>query len=744
MATLGLNATDPYLLYPISSIGAHALIANRDFNNSILIGPQEGLYSVQPSPQSNNTNQSGDQGSPMVNPTVTSIDPGGYIEVDGTWDVWGIAATTSTDQNGNPIPVPVSVQAGATALVGGPAATAAALVSSGLATAIATATQTALATGGISLLGNPTLLYNVNATSPPSQAGIPIGATTLAPGYGVTTKTAAAPIFDNYIGFPNAITMQKWYLNEDQFPTSPTSDYKSLVALGTKIILCVRPDRAAVLNNDTATINAQIAAMQTTIAAFNNPVGTVQWVVLWQECNERSPADNTWYFNFSGSNPAQPTYAAYWAAYAAAIETALPGGLAYGCGIVDSQQGTARCTDLLLSLGAPAPDAVFYDWYATAFTTASGTHSFAPDSVYSASGMSLLQAAGTIPIGHSEYGYQVGGNPSPTIWQPFVNKIISILQPLVNTGKAVCLVYYSGQGAGSGNDITGPTDFKVPGIQQLNNTLGGSSVPGGGSGLTIAAGASATLTPLNPSPNKGFAITDGLSYELWLNVIAGVGSTLPLLTVEFDWHSQDQTTHFPNDRQDWYVPMGTNGTNGTYLIGKGPMSSEYLSVKLTNNDTVTCTVGGQIMQTGRPVTQHVLQWDAMSSVSVPTFTLSDGAAGFAGAIGIVAGRTVNAGATLKILMGMMNCDSYMRLNVANAAGTETVHCTLSALPQTGVWGSTNLFSAYLPDAGGGAEANEAIFDVKLPRAPTLLTVVNNDTANITFSAVITTSSEYDN
>src|ERR1700690_4076032 len=61
--------------------------------------------------------------------------------------------------------------------------------------------------------------------------------------YSATDRMAAANIFNGYVSLPGALTVQKCFFNEGDLPTYVSADITQLSAAGCKLIMCFRPSR---------------------------------------------------------------------------------------------------------------------------------------------------------------------------------------------------------------------------------------------------------------------------------------------------------------------------------------------------------------------------------------------------------------------------------------------------------------------------------------------------------------------
>jgi hypothetical protein len=381
-----------------------------------------------------------------------------------------------------------------------------------------------------------------------------VGATVLAGGYGAATAyEAAADYFDPYVGFPLALTKQKFYLEEGQWP-APTSDYLTLQAAGVKWMLCVKPLRSAVLAGGSA-LAAEQANLAAAIAAYQP-----YEVCLWQECNQGS---QTWF-----TSP-EPTFQQYWNAYAPTVTAAgVPLVVTMSIG---SQTSLDRAVSYFPSAGPILPAKCYYDWYASEWKpTHSSPLGFNPDTPDDSgvTPISIPDSLG-IPVGLGEWGNSASGIlQSQKTWNGYLAHLVTLFTTRIANGLVNAdFGYYSGNGA---NDIvTGPTDYKVAGIRQVYELFssGPGPVPPGGEPLTIPvfdAGYPPQPADFNNWIQVPFTfLTQKTVFRASLNNNAinlptGQNTLIPFDTIlEDPWSGWDVAT------SSWTCPAGKSGT---YLV----------------------------------------------------------------------------------------------------------------------------------------------------------------------------------
>lgn len=700
MATFQLNTTDPYLIYPAT--GDQAVIANRDEANSIALANDQGLFNTQPS---------GAEGGTFTDPNISLLDPGGYLVVDGTKPWYALAV------NGQPT---VTVVPGSSAFVLGPEAIAAAIVDSGLSIAIAEA----LANGGLSLLASPTLLYSLPGVSPPTTPGTLVGATiggALTDGPYSADQAANDTTFNNLVSRPMATTVQKVYYQVGDGSAVPPLT-QTVINGGAAILASIKPAQTASntyadatitttgktclqeKNNLTAQINALLGAGLTT--------STLK-VILWQEPNVGSTGFD------SGAH-----YQNYLAYYGPAVR-ALGIKLVY-----DPSVGAVSWNGVA---GAPTPstlyDEIVADFYGSGFNsgfTLNGTGR--NDGGNSLVALAQGHSGGPCPLGLGEWNDVAGsGLGSTSYWPAYTAHIQSVFQSWVAAGNPLSwLVFWMGDHATNkpNNLIVASGDFKVPFVQSVFDTFSSPTTPA----LTIAAGATVTLNPLNPSPGTQLAVADSLGYEIGITGIAGAGSTIPFVTVQMFWYPDANPNTKAIATQYWSIPLGVSGTNGTVITGRGPQYGAFLKINIHNLDSVQATMTLNLNSNGRLIQRDDWLWDVGNSVNVPTYTLAGATGQYGNQLGMLSSASIPASSSQTFLLGMFSGPVTVRF-----AGTTggVLNYILNAVP------SQRFGTGALLNETPSQEFVSSPF--YLPRGPVSVTISNSDTsahgANMTITSL---------
>lgn len=687
MATFVLNTTDPYLIYPAT--GKQAVIANRDDLNSIALANDGGLFNSQPS---------GAEGGTLTDPNITVLDPGGYMVIDGA-DPWYALAIGDL--------ATVSVTPGASALVVGPAAIAAAIVDSGLSVAVADA----LANGGVSLLATPKLLYSLPTGGTPTP-GTLVGATiggnlTFAP-YGADQATNDN-LFDSILNRPMALTVQKIYIDVGQ--TAPSAANLAVIAQGAAILASIKPAQTASGTYSDSTVTTQgttclteknrLTANMNALLGAGLTTGTLK-ITLWQEPNSGSGFDTAAHYQ---------NYLNYYLPAVRALSLVHVYNPLVGSG--GNWNGFT---------GVPANsswDELMVDYYGSAFNTNWGIDGTKPNDPGSYVTLAANHTPSPAPFGVAEFNDIAGsGLGSPSYWNAYQNYMQGVLQTVVSSGghpPIGWLIFWMGNHANTkpNNQISTSSDFKVPLLQQMVDAFGGAQRPV----LTIANGATVSLTPLAPVPNPSSvtAAADGVAYELTIGAIAGAASVSPFLTFQMQWYATSDINAPPIAQQYWTIPMGTNGTTGTVITGRGPQYGAFLRVNVHNLDAVPCTMTFEMNSNGRPVARDDWLWDVGSSVSVPGFTLAGSTSISGNQLGILSNVSVPASGSITRLLGMFSGPTSVRL--ADTTGKLTYIITPVPSARFGTVALMNITP----------NGDQIFSPIYMPRGPLQIQVNNSDT-----------------
>jgi hypothetical protein len=593
--------------------------------------------------------------------------------------------------------------------------------------ALAASIALAISQTGVSFLAAPTPLYGGTIVPPPGGASL-VGATV---GYNLyggnntngATEQAAITTLIGYLGRPLATQASKFYMNnEGIWPTSIRGDIQQQITDGVQLLLSLKPGHTAsgTYSDTTVTVGGTtclqektsltntINMFKTAYVAAGFPANSFK-ATLYQE----PEATNIWKNNPPSFYVNMFTY--YQTAIAAAgIDRAYNPG-----------SGAGEAAQASFYPGDANTDVIFADYYGEAFN--SGV------TLTTVQNLADNHLPGRIPLGIGEMNAAASRNTSlATImgyWSGYWNYVLNFFNSRLSAGKTNSwIMAYFGFSVGSGGGNSQPivndqinsiSDFKITGFQTIYDALSSTSTSGS---PTIAAGATLTVTPLNPTAGGNFALANGLSYDVSYSLEAGAGSTIPFATVSLEWLNQDSGQAQAIARQRWSSPMGA--TAGTIIDGVGPQHGQFLRVRITNNDTVTCTVVNFMLNaTGRQQSRHNWFWDAPLSTPLPAYAPTDGSTfqgvaggqSFGASLGSLNAVNIPAGAKLSWLFSVFQGSAYFRFN---ATGGGTVSVTVHPQPG-GVWGQ----SALLNESPTG----EFETIMTLPRAPCLVTINNTDT-----------------
>src|SRR5262249_48961221 len=157
----------------------------------------------------------------------------------------------------------------------------------------------------------------------------------------------------------------------------------------------------------------------------------------------------------------------------------------------------------------------------------------------------------------------------------------------------------------------------------------------------------------------GYAVANGLSYDITVNLTASTSSTVPFAVVTLSWFNQDSVTAQPVSVQSWTLPAGTTGTAGTITVGAGPQRRQLLQVQIHNLDTVQMSVAIQLNSTARPVQEDNWTWDVGNSPTIPTYLLSNPPP-FSNTLCLQSQSSVPAGQTFKRLCSLFAGEVFVR------------------------------------------------------------------------------------
>jgi hypothetical protein len=585
---------------------------------------------------------------------------------------------------------------------------------------------------GIQTVAAPTSMYNVGSTGGGTGSTGLVGGTIPAQAFQQTgcydfgkSQIQCDNQFTGFVlrdsaGGHLTSTKKFWNLSDWSLTKNDLQNYGSF---GTRVIFALKPVAppfGPITNAEKTNLTNFLNAIKG--APFNFTASTAQ-IILWQE------ADNG--KNFTSTGQAQ--YAAMLAAYGPIVNAA---GLPLMISVGASAGITSNNNFLNAALGVAG---VTYQGYYVDLYFGAWNGGYDATQTFS-----VADAAGIPACGFSEIGCHVTDNFAAYFTQATGPPgIITVMQDRLQANKSNLDVdWYQGQCSATGvGDLTSPiltaTDPRIPFYQQLFDTLTASS----GAAFTIAANSTVTVAPVNPSPIGNLAPSQFLSYEISLELTAGVASTVPFISLTLLWFDFDQVpkNQTPVYKEVWHLPMGANGdANGPLVVyGGGRQHGGFLQVKINNQDTVACTVNTfQLFGTARPGARSALTWNPNANVSpavpMPGITGNAQSADQSLQIGREYGVNIPAGQAKSWINGVWAGEAYFRAHVTGAVAND-VAFELQPLP-SGVFGAgTDIFHQLI-----GAAGNIEILPTKLalPRSPTLMLVTNNDANPVTIEYLL--------
>lgn len=655
------------------------LLVNTSNTDYISLGTDQGLVPW---------DSTGNSGPPAGNITIMPPQSSIALTTQSNW----YAATDATD---SPI---LQVTPDANSWSASPLDIAQQIVDSGIALDIAEQ----IAATGVSLLGGPTLLYDIPSETISGTPG-PVGSTVSYLNFpSGTTESQAIAQFNTACG--RTMQIGKIFFDTNSYPTSINSQLQGYIDNGMQAILNYKPPF-------NPTTQAALTSIINSVNALKGHGLNVAMVLLWEEPqntkNNLSAAQNI-AMHIAYNSPVTGIFA----------QTGVP---------VWYDAAGSKFTEWA-SYAPVTPNTtqnyvqgVAVDAYADVFTT---------NNLTLATIEAVADNAG-LPFGVLEVG--VSADEKTIVTQAefeafFLGVVMGTMAARLSAGKVNGPVIYYNDTVTTSPNMLVPTNNNTPYRQailttylpELFDTLTGSV-----NRETIGAGLNPVMIPLAPSPNAGYASVDGISYDAVINLIAGAGSTIPFAAITISWFNDDSDTALPVDQIIIDMPMGTNGTGGTVITGKGPQRGQFQSIQISNHDTVACSVQIQINLTSRSVMSDIWKWDVMASVAVPTYTLAGGSASFRKCLGVVEALSIPGNGSESVLMGMCPGNVFVRVN---ATGSGKVAFTLT--PQPPLKWTTH--STLLNEDPSGEFEDEII----LPTAPCMFTFTNTDSVAHTVDATI--------
>lgn len=640
--------------------------------------------------------------------TTSSITPGGSntftIEPLGTIAVtseapwWALTDSTSNSAGSVTASAILSVMPGGTNWAPSPAQIAEVIAP------LAAAIATQIAQTGIPLVANPQNMYNISAAGS-GGTGTGLFGASIAPATGQNV-TQAEQAWQGLVGRP--VKTMKIYQSElakgsgnTNWTTTATQSINACIALGARACLCYSPVGDPVTGVGTPTAKANMAASIAALSGILTGGGAPAPVVaLWQE-----PQVSSNPFNNGAAYIGCVHYYANTDANGTGVRALAP--LFY--------DGEGYHTDLAAAYfpGSAFVDGIAVDYYGGDF--------FAGKSLDTWHQLDTTKPFGVWEVGNSAAGavYTQAQITSFLTGTSPPGNVPSVLQELVailSAGGTIDAVmwYQNNNHPGGVNLITSATDFRIPLLQSINDAIVATAPT---PGLSVPAGATVTLAPINPSPGGGYAPAVGISYDVVINAIAGIGSTIPFMEAQFFWHNVDVPGSLSITRQSFFFPMGANATSGTVIQGQGPQSGILVAVKIKNLDTVAGFINFQMASVSRQQATHRWYWNSGGSVAVPSFLAPDGVTAVTVAPGGIDQKTmavlnpnITAGTKKAFLCGMWTGDAWIRIQ---NVGTFDVVVQEPFGDQQILW------------HGDSSTTTELNTTFPCPRSPVLIEVTNN-------------------
>lgn len=651
------------------------------------------------------------------------LPPGGSLSLNGASNWYAVTDATDTPvlqvtPNGGNWTVPIGNIA-------------AQIAQSGLALAIAQQ----IAAQGLALIGAPKALYG--GLQVRTGTGI-VGVTLDKWAYTPTTSTdfGQYPIWASKVGRPfNGV--RRCYIQEGNVPSSSSNDGNTANSAtnGFKVCLSLKPfrDPTNVYGNNkvpgqgSLTFAQHLAAIKTACQYLQSVATHGLEICFWHECNgngQAGPFGSGGPYGTVTEAQAAANFGAYHNFYVQALKVAtnplLTGNITTVVCVAAFSPNSMP--DFIGAVTTATVDNYTVDYYSQDFNSKPTTVPPAVD------GIRAQAITDGKKFGYWEIGLTNGStNPSvATVNSWLVNEMIAKNVSYLQAGHAMADTIWfaapqdsSGQpsrnalGSGAAGACNDPT--VIANADTLFDQL--SSAPS--NVVPVGAGATVIVPPLQPSPGAGFAIADGLSYDITLNLLSNGTPTIPFVQVRLDWFNNDATGGIPVETQMWRCPVGSSGGIGTFITGVGPQRGQFLQISFISLDTVACTIAIQVNSTSRNVEKHDWIWDELSSPNIATYNMAANGGEFGNSLGAMNGISIPAGSQKKYLFGMRAGYITVRF-AAPTASSMTYH--LNFEPQS--------------DMGTAAILNETILStdndfhitIIAPRCPVSVTAINNDGA----------------
>ena len=356
----------------------------------------------------------------------------------------------------------------ATGLPPGLAINSATGIISGTPTTAGSYTTTVTVTDNVGIQGKTTFSWSVSSIPSQGQKG-PVGASVDTSIFG-TTYTQRANTFDGYVGRPLAITTYRQYFSGvSSWPTTINSPHSIGEAskLGARVVISFKPAVDPTGSYTGATYQNDKTSLRNACQLF--VANNVDFDICFY--NEMNNAKN----GFTGTNGIGVTgWLKFWQFYAPVVKN-NGGNLSWVPAIT---HGFPDATPYFPN--NPFPDKIHADWYSNDWYV----HGITPLSY----GLDALANPHNIPIGLGEFGPSNDPTvftPTHAQWNSFIDDILigyfGNTSPNTNFPNGGRLhqnlsnadIIYFGDATSltSIGAVTGPSDYKVPGLQRVYDQL---------------------------------------------------------------------------------------------------------------------------------------------------------------------------------------------------------------------------------------------------------------------------------
>lgn len=535
----------------------------------------------------------------------------------------------------------------------------------------------------------------------------------------------AATLFNTNLGAPWATTACVVYYEEFKWPNgiNDINPVGKMAAAGVFLIICVKPGRTMTVSEYNNLVNF-IALLQANAVQFI--------MVLWQEPNTDGA---------SGAFASAAAYTAYVNYYIPALNAA---GVKHMYKPAMSTPGTV----VPWYPGDANVYAIGIDYYFLDFLNKHAT-------IGSILNVAANHSGGPCPVWLSEWGV-VDGPKLPSIakfnlWA--VNQVQVPLITYINQGGSIGGMVWYDAGAG-GNQIDQQTPGSqiitmlnvtgaVSGAQPTGQIIQGPDYPDfqtpqanadaisfTGAPLLSLSGAIISDLIISLQPGQSVPIPNllisQLGYEIQISTTIGSGSTTPFVVTDLSWI--DPTSGLAVAEEQWILPCADSDNINTFN-GTGPTKAGELTVTLTNLDAAAeATVTIVMLANSRVyIRDRWIQTVDNPSADYPIV----GGRPFSNVIASYSNQSVPAGESISVLLPLYAGDVSWYIDQLGVTAADIV-AKLQVAP-TSRFGTASFWSGS-PSGGTGSGIYQLM---RWPRAPVLLTVVNNGgvTSTINLKAI---------